>query len=311
MSLAGGADDGPPGDPEPANPAAGDPPKREHVAYGSIIDRFRGTQWDTSPDLPPPPPRNAVSPMAIGLGVVALVAVAAFGLIALLGRPEAAAPSPSRFIATPQPTPGPDDLLLTAFWRQVDGPTFNYHLELKATVTEATFKVNETASLDVYADDFTGPALISLTGAAKPTQVVLLNSGGVLYLKPKGASHWENALTSSQLEFNMRPFLNLEDQRQLIVSGTVIRGGVTYQRLVSTPVYRAPMARVMPIGIGSLPPGTTSLVLLVTDAGVPVEATIIAHVPADPANGTPAIDGTATYTFSKVGEINPILPPKL
>ena len=312
MSLTGGAGREPgPGDPAPAGRPPGAPPTRGSEAYGSIIERFRGTPWDATPELPPPPPPNRVSRMMILVGVVALVAVGAFGLIAVLGRPQAEVPTASRFIATPQPTPGPDDLLLAAFWRTVNGATFNYHLEITASVSEAKVKVNETVSLDVYADDFTGPGLISLTGAAKPARVVLLNSGGVLYIRLKGSSQWTNALTSSQLEFNMRPLLNLEDPRQLIVSGTEVRGGVTYQRLVSTPVYRAPMARVMPIGIGSLPPGNTTLVLLVTDDGHPVEATIVAHVPADPANGTPAIDGSATYTFSKIGEIHPIPTPKL
>ena len=92
----------------------GEPPNRGSEPYGSIIERFRGTQWDAAPDLPPPPPRSTASPLMIGVAVVALVAVAAFMLIAVLGRPQAEAPSQSRFIATPQPTPGPDDLLLAA-----------------------------------------------------------------------------------------------------------------------------------------------------------------------------------------------------
>jgi hypothetical protein len=284
---------------------------REAEPYGSIIKRYRGTKWDANPEVPGGAPRSPFSGLMVGIGALTLVVIAAFTFVAVLGRPTPSAPVESRFIATPQPTPGPDDVLLDAFWTQVNGATFGYHVAITAAVTEGANRINESVALDVFADDFSGTGVVALKALAKPVRVALLSSGGVLYLKLAGEQQWSNALSATELELRMRPFLTLEDPRQLIVSGTAVRDGVTYHRLVSTPLYRPPANRVLPLSIGSLPTGQVGLVLLVTDAGTPVEATITVHVAADPASGSPAVDGTATYTYTKVGEIKPIPSPKL
>lgn len=307
MSLPPGVDDSP----GRAGPGDGEEPKRNAQPYGSIIERFRGTRWDPSRDLPPPPSRDPVSPLMLMVAVVALVVVGVFTLAAVLGRPQAEAPTPSRFIATPQPTPGPDDLLLAAFWREVNGPTFGYQLDMSASLTQGTDVITEHVALDVSVDDFRGTADLEAKGIIQPAHLILLRHAGVLYLRSRPSDPWQNAITAGQIELHARPFLGLDDQRQLIVSGTATRAGVTYQRLVSTELYRAQLKQLLPIALGSLPPGGTTLEVLVTDDGKPVEATITVRVPANPANGQLPIEGKATYVFTKVDAIDPIPAPSL
>jgi hypothetical protein len=297
------------GRPPRVQPQSPENAPRATEPYGSIVERFRGTEWDTRPS--PEPPRSPLSGILVVVGAVALLVIGVFVVVAVLSRPPTAVVTPSRFIATPQPTPGPADLLLSAFWSEINGPDFGYHLEIKASVRQAADRLDETVSLDAHADDFSGSGVIVIKGYLKPVQVVFLRSGGVMYLKLDGDKTWNEALSASELELSMRPLLNLEDERQLIVSGTASRSGVTLERLVSTPLYRPPVTRLIPLGIGSVPPGPVQLELLVNDAGIPVEATLTVHIPADPANGTPAVDGTATYTFTNVDQVGPIATPHL
>jgi hypothetical protein len=291
-------------DPPPREPS----PPRGSEPYGSIIERFRGTEWASGPE-PTPPARSPLSHVLVLVGVVVLL-VAGTAVIVLL-PPPAASPVPSRIVYTPPPTPGPGDLVEAAFWSYVRQPSLNYHEAIDVALTVDAYQLTESLSLDVFADDISGTVDFEVKGKVKPIHLILLRTGGAMYARLRSSDPWIDANTLGQPAIRPRPFLSLEDARQLRYAGTVEREEGALHRLVSTDLYRPPVTRVFPTAYVTAPTSQITLELLVTATGEPVEARLTLHIPADPANAVSAVDGTATYEFAKQGEVQPIPPPKL
>lgn len=287
------------------------PPPREPEPYGSIVERFRGTEWDPARDrpAPPPPPPAQIGRTLVVVGVMALIVAGALGAFGALSQ-RPAATEPSRFIATPQPTPGPDDLLLAAFWTTVETPGLSFHVESTGSATAGSEKGSLSTSLDVRSEDFTGTFSTKVKGDPYSGRWFVVRSAGVVYLSRDGKTGWRSG-TANQIELRMSPFLGLVDHRQLRYGSAITEGASTLYRLVSTDLYRPGVGRVLPIVQVAMPTAAFSLEVIVTAAGMPVRATLTAHAPADPATGAPALDVRATYAFTRFGEIAPISPPKL
>lgn len=298
------------GSPEPPPPSTAPARGARDEPYGSIIDRFRGTEWEVTPP-PPPPQRTGLSGgFVTALGVVVLVAAGILGILVLPPGGSGPTPPASRVILTPPPTPGPGDLVLAAFWAQIQASDLDYHVAIEGSLEVGSASGSQVVVLDVHGDDFQGTLAEHFKGSAT-SHWVLLRSEGVLYARKSSQTRWSVAGPATGLGLSVRPFLSLEDERQLTYGGTVTRDGTILHRLRSTALYRPGINRILPIFIASIASATTTLELLVTADGIPVEATITCHAPRDLQTGEPAVDGSASYTFSKVGQIGPIPTPKL
>jgi hypothetical protein len=293
---------------QPPTPTPTPPPPRGTEPYGSIVERFRGTEWDTDRGGLPPPP-NPMSRILITIGVVAFIVAGTLVVFGVLGRPPTTA-EPSRFIATPQPTPGQGDLVMGAFWQTIEQSDLGYHVDSTASATAGTQKGSLSTGLDVHGDDFSGTLDIKLKGDPLSGRWLIVRSAGIAYLRQEGSTTWASG-TANQIELRMAPFLSLVDHRQLRYAGVISEGASTLYRLVSTDLYRPSVSRILPILQPAVPKETFSLELIVTATGRPVRATLTAHADADPAIGAPALDLSATYTFTRLGEVGPISAPKL
>jgi hypothetical protein len=294
----------------PGVPPGGRPDWRGPVTpieSGSIIERFRGTEWDGRTPEPPPTP-TPVSGLSSGavtaiVGVLLLmVAVGAGAIVAT--RPAAttsALPSFSIPSIAPRPTKAPGADVMAATWAFVSNSDLSYHLEssgsLSAKSSDLRFSQRWDLSLDVAADNYVGSVTIAGRG-----KFVWDRFEGIIYVKQAGTK-WEVTPTSDR-SFRQQPLMAIDDPRELAYARSFVENGKKLHRLVSTDAYRPSVARMFVLGFFEFPFETVDLhmELIVTDTGVPIRATFTCRVKADPVHKIPAFTGTATFTFTHYGQ---------
>jgi len=294
--TAGG---GPPGEPREVDPAA--------EARGSIIERFRGTEWEVPagpPEAPPGPSSGASVSHSFVLTVlgVVLLLVAGSGAFVLLNT---AGPAPTAFVPPsvhPTPTAAPGASVLARLWSVVNDATLSYHLDstgkLTAKSADQRFAQQFTLALDVADDNYAGTITIANRG-----KFVLDRFGGTIYIRKSGTTKWEVTPNSSR-DYRQQPLLGIDDPRELTFVESFIENGHLLHRFVGNDAYRPSVARMFVLGIFDFPFETLDLhmELVVADDGTPVRASFSCRVAADRAHGIPSFSGSATYVYSSFGQ---------
>lgn len=277
----------------------------------SFTERFGAPP---EPPAPPPPASGSGAGrwilVFVGVGLIAAAIVAA---VLLRGGGTPAPGAATETVApkvTPSPGPtrtaDPDDLALQRFWTLVKAPTFSYHMETKGggtLGTEAAWTFAE--SLDVSGDDWAGRERAHGLAVAGVTDIVAL--GSEVWIKfPDG---WHKNIEHDPY-FRSRPFLDLDSERDLIVSGEVVKDGQTLYDLKSTTNYQPYPGRLIGFVSLGVQVDTLELDVLVTADGVPVQATVHILAGGVGLGGKPQLDAKATRTFTKVGGTFSIKAPK-
>lgn len=276
-------------------------------------DRSYTERYAPPPEPPPPPPPPSESIdgrfiALIGIGLLVAALVAAYVLRGGSTTPgvtiASVEPTPTASVGPPR-TPDPDDLALQRFWVLVADPKLSYHLETRGGGTIGSEAYTFSESLDVAGDDWGGTERAHGLAMAGTVSIVTLDT--VVWIKfPDG---WHKNIEHDPY-FRSRPFLDLDSQRDLIVSGTVVRAGRTLYDLKSTTNYQPYPGRLIGFASMGIPVDTLELDILVTEEGVPVEATVHILAGGLGSNGKPQVDAKATRTFSKVGATFTIKAPK-
>ncbi|HEX7471942.1 MAG TPA: hypothetical protein VF323_02580 [Candidatus Limnocylindrales bacterium] len=271
------------------------------------------TERHAAPPPPPPPPTSESMDgrflAIIGVGLLSAAVVAALVLRGP-GTPAVATASPTANAPTasaaPPATPEADDLARQRFWALIEDPKLSYHLDTKGGGRFGSEAYSFSESLDISGDAWKGTELAHGLGSASALQIVVLDT--VAWIKfPDG---WHKNIEHDPY-FRSRPLLDLDSERDLVLSGkTVVRGGQTLFELASTTNYQPYPGRL--IGFVAMGMRVDSIVLdiLVTDQGVPVEATVHILAGGPGADGKSQFDAKATRTFSKVGAAFTIAAPK-
>jgi hypothetical protein len=277
------------------------------IESGSIIERFRGTEWDGRQPPPPPTPRpsSGLSSGAVTAIVGVLILMLAVGAGAIIATRPATTTSalPSFTIPSiaPTPTKAPGADVMAATWAFISDTNLSYHLEstgsLSAKSSDLRFSQKYSLSLDVSADNYVGSVTIAGRG-----KFVWDRFEGIIYVKQAGTK-WEVTPTSDR-SFRQQPLMAIDDPRELAYAGSFVENGKTLHRLVSTDAYRPSVARMFVLGFFEFPFEVVDLhmELVVTDKGVPIRATFTCKVVADPAHKIPAFSGTAKFTFTHYGQ---------
>jgi hypothetical protein len=290
----------PPEEPPRARPA---PPPPEPL--GSIIERFRGTEWDTGRVVAdgPPPRRSSASRVVLMIGLLLVVGALAAGLVLVVGLPPSGVADAS---PTVEPTPTEPQRVMAAFWRTLEFGPLSYHEEVTGTTDTDAVQATFRLSLDVLDDEYTGKVFVS----AGVGDVLLVRHEGVVYAQVVGETEWHSGSLNFR-EYRESPFLGLDDHRELAYGEVFIENGRKLHRLVSTAVYRPAIGRMLRLYVPELPTATVSLELIVSDAGLPIRATFAAQFEGDSRTITPPFTGSATYVFSRFEEPVTITAPKI
>ena len=245
----------------------------------------------------------------IGVGLLAAAVVAALVLRGGSAPPVATTPtsSPSSVAPSvgPPSTPDADDLAINRFWVLIADPKLSYHVETKGGGRIGSDAYTFSESLDVTGDSWGGTERAHGLGGGRILSIVTIDTN-VWFKFPDG---WHKNIEHDPY-FRSRPFLDLGTQRDLVVTGTVEKGGKTLYNLKSTTNYQPYPGRL----IGFFSMGTRvdllELDILVTADGVPVQATV--HILAGGLgdDGKPQVDAKSTRTFTKFGATFTIKPPK-
>lgn len=274
----------------------------EPKPYGSIVERFRGTAWETPRPEPPsqPPVRRGA---LIVLAVLVVVIGAGIAVVSQLGG----RPSPSFPAVGGQPgmTPRvPDSLrVLENFWSFVRAKDLAYHLDGTGSSHADGFDESFVMSLDIVGDNYVGT--IDTIGGSGLADFVRLD--GVMFLRVGGADWVTRRYTSSDIQ--MTPFMGMEGKRELAYDHRIETGSTVQHLLVTTDTYAPNVNRMLDLSAFRLQPTSVSLELIVTDAGVPVSATFSCVVEPSVADGIPGFEGSASYAFSRFGEAVDIRAP--
>jgi hypothetical protein len=195
--------------------------------------------------------------------------------------------------------------VLQRFWALVGDPKFSYHIETKGGGTVGTEAYTFSESLDVSGDDWGGSERAHGLGVAGVANIVTLDTE--VWIKfPDG---WHKNIEHDPY-FRSRPFLDLDSQRDLVFSGEVVKAGRTLYDLKSTTNYQPYPGRLIGFLSMGIRVDLLELDILVTDAGVPVQATVHILAGGLGPDGKPLFDAKATRTFSKVGATFTIKAPK-
>jgi hypothetical protein len=96
--------------------------------------------------------------------------------------------------------------------------------------------------------------------------------------------------------------MGLDGRRELVYDASLVDGGATLHRLVTTDFYAPSVERMLDVSLLPLRPDSRALELIVTDEGVPVRATFTCLLEGSLVDGIPRFEGTAEYEFSRFGE---------
>jgi len=278
----------------------------ETTPAGSIIERFRGTEWGTPEPPPPPPPPRRRGPLflagAFMVGIAAIVAVVVFGPgLTPDNRPGLRA----SFLPDDGITPRvPDSIrILDLYWALARDPALAYHLEGTGASTAEGFDQSFELSLDVVGDHYAGTVnTIGGTGRAEMIRV-----DHVMYVRPEGAE-WIVLRTDERI-LRQVPFMGIEGRRELDHDGTLTEEGRTLHRLVTNDFYAPSIDRMLDLSQFTLKPAELSLELIVDDQGVPVRASFSCVVRASVVDGIAGFEGAAEYHFTEFGEPAAIATP--
>ena len=263
------------------------------------------------PPPPPPPPSESMDGRflaLIGVGLLVAALVAAYVLRGGSSTPgvttASVEPTPTASVGPPR-TPDPDDLALQRFWTLIADPKLSYHLETRGGGTAGSEAYTFSESLDVAGDDWGGKEKAHGLGLAGTVSIVTI--GTDVWIKYPDA--WHKNIEHDPY-FRSRPFLDLDSTRDLVVSGTVLKDGRTLYDLKSTTNYQPYPGRLVGFFSLLLRVDTLELDILVTEEGVPVEATVHILAGGLGTNGKPQLDAKATRTFTKVGDTFTIKAPQ-
>lgn len=275
----------------------------------SFSERYAPPQEPPPPSPPSPGSIDGRFLAIIGVGLLIAAIVAALVLRSPGSSTVAtASPTPAPPSATPAPqaTPEADDLARQRFWTLIEDPKLSYHLETKGGGRLGSEAYSFSESLDVAGDGWKGTELAHGLGSASALQIVVLDT--LVWVKfPDG---WHRNIEHDPY-FRARPLLDLDTERDLVLSGkTVARGGQALYELASTTNYQPYPARLIGFDSMTLHVDTLALSILVTDQGIPVEATVHILAGGLGSDGKPQFDAKATRTFSKVGAAFTITAPK-
>jgi len=271
---------------------------------GSIIERFRGTEWESPPPAPMAPPPRRGGGLAVLLVAIVAIGGLIVGVVAVLPRFQGGEPT-GPALRDPDITPRvPDSIrVLEAFWAVVRDPELTYHLEGIGSSHSEDFDSSFELSLDIAGDDFTGT--VNTIGGSGFAEIIRLDH--VVYIRQPGED-WILGRTNDAA-LRQDPFMGLTGRRELVYDERLIEDGLVLHRLVTTEWYAPSVERMLDLGAFRFPTKVRSLELFVTDDGVPVRATFTCIVEGSLVDGIPHFEGTAEYTFSGVGEAVVIQTP--
>ena len=173
----------------------------------------------------------------IGVGLVVAAVVAALVLRGGAAAPVATTPtsSPSSVAPSvgPPSTPDADDLAINRFWVLIADPKLSYHVDTKGGGRIGSDAYTFSESLDVTGDSWAGTERAHGLGGGGVLSIVTIDTN-VWFKFPDG---WHKNIEHDPY-FRSRPFLDLGTQRDLVVSGTVEKGGKTLYDLKSTTNYQ-------------------------------------------------------------------------
>ena len=277
----------------------------EPKPYGSIVERFRGTLWETPKPPPPRPPRGGRVALVALIAVAVILVVVGSG-IALLSQPGTR-PGPSQAAVRGQPgvtARVPDSIrVLESYWSFVRTKNLAYHMEATASSNAESFNRSVVMSLDIVGDNYVGT--IDSIGAVGRAMVVRLD--GVMYIRLPGKDWIVSRLTSPDIQ--MTPFAGMEGKQELAYDHRIDDGPTVEHLLVTTAKYAPNANRMLGISGLTLLPTTVRLDLIVSDAGVPISATFTFVIERSIADGTPGFVGSAVYGFTRFGEAADIQAP--
>ena len=273
--------------------------------YGSIMDRYRGTEFET-PITPPPPPPSGPNRGRLTVLLVAVIAVLVGGtaLAIALGAGRTP-PDPGTVIRNPGITPRISDAarILGAFWTRARDPKLAYHLEAKGESHGGGVDERFELSLDIVGDDFTGT--VNTIGGSGMADFIRLD--GVVYIRQVGQP-WHFLVTNDPI-LRQVLFGGLEGETDLDYDAAVQEGGLTVHRLVTTATYSPSVGRMLDLAKFTLHPDTVKLELVVSDDGTPIRATFTCIIKGGAVAGVAPFAGTASYTYTKFGTVVPIVAP--
>jgi hypothetical protein len=273
-------------------------------------------RFGTPPPSPPaaPPPSDASDGRwffaVIGVGLL-VAAIAAAVVLRGGGTPapdagtETVAPKVTPSLG-PAATPDADDLALQRFWALIADPNLSYHVDTKGGGTVGIADAYTfSESLDVSGDNWGGTERAHGLGVAGIASIVVLDTE--VWIKFPDA--WHKNIEHDPY-FRSRPFMGLDSERDLMISSEVVKDGRTLYDLKATTNYQPYPGRL--IGFVSMDTHVDTLEfdILVTEEGVPVQATVHILAGGLGVTGKPELDAKATRTFTKVGDTFTIKAPK-
>lgn len=277
--------------------------------------RSYSERYAAPPEAPPPPPPPSSGSVdakvlaLIGVGLLTAALVSALVLRGGASGPVATTPTstPSSSAASvgPPSTPDADDLAFNRFWALITAPKLSYHLDTKGGGRLGTDAYTFSESLDVTDDSWGGTERAHGLGGGSILSIVTIDTN-VWFKFPDG---WHKNIEHDPY-FRSRPFLDLATQRDLVVSGTVVKGGKTLYDLKSTTNYQPYPGRLIGFFALGIQVDLLELDILVTADGVPVEATVHILAGGQGSDGKPQFDAKATRTFTKFGATFTIKPPR-
>jgi hypothetical protein len=288
-----------------SEPTGGD--MTDDQSGGSFSERYRGTQWGqpTGPASPPPQPRGTGPLVAIGVILLAIVGgVVVLALFASRPPTTGGPPPPTGPPATPRPTPGVEVRVLDAFWVRIRDPHASYKVAAQGRVRVPGEAVSFSMGLDVAGDDYAGRISFGTDLRNAP----IVRKDGVVWVRTadgRWLDHKSNAAV-----YRQTPFMGLRNASELAYDGPVKVEGETLYRIVSTDRYRPGGGLILDPGSLSVFVDSVRLELLVTETGVPRQASFRMEMGGRDARGEPVGLATASYTFTKFGSAFTIEAPE-
>ncbi len=274
--------------------------------YGSIMDRYRGTEFETPVTPPPSPPRgpNRGRLIVLLVGFIAVM-IGGTALAIALGAGRTPASAQGTVIRNPGITPRISDAarIRTAFWAIARDPRLAYHLEATGESHGGGIDERFELSLDIVGDDFSGT--VNTIGGSGMADLVRLD--GVVYVRQVNKP-WHFLVTNDPI-LRQVPFGGLEGETDLDYEAAVQEGQVTVHRLVTTATYGPSVGRMLDLAKFALHPDSVKLALVVADDGTPLRATFTCMIKGGAVAGVAPFSGTATYTYTKFGTVVPIVAP--
>jgi hypothetical protein len=273
--------------------------------YGSIMDRFRGTEFETPVTPPPPPPRPSRGRVVVLLVAAIAISVGGFALAIALGAGRTPAADSGSIALHPGITARVSEAsrVLDAFWTLARDPTLAYHLEATGESRGGGIDEPFELSLDVVGDDFTGT--VNTIGGSGKADMVRLD--GVVYVRQVGQP-WHFLVTNDPI-LRQVPFGGLEGRSELAYDAPVQDGTATIHRLLTTATYDPSVGRMLDLAKFALHPDTVKLELFVADDGTPLRAAFTCILKGGAVAGVAPFAGSASYAYTKFGTVVPIVAP--